>query len=334
MAFNAPEPQRFVPQAQSEKILRPGDPLGAFVGYLRRAKSSSAGLVAQFFGENGTDADVISALHLTRFLDAHVKVTVWMMKDRYGKIMKQNGQYQKLTEFIAQVRRPQPNNMGQVAQFFGQNGPNADAINVLNQSEFLDALVYVEMHQALVGMTVKDVATTAPQTDIDEHSSRMTPTEAAELKKLQKKSENAMRELVLGGFFRQEPVLAVLGRETEFKAWVESQPCCHPGDKPCDRHPVVAFKVPHAKRYGYLPLCAEHAQAWEEGSAQTNDGSSLASFMQSQSITYLVRWGQHTLSKQLKVPAGSLPTPGAVYSWALDNKLQHFVSNTYKAYLS
>ena len=334
MAYLAPEPQRFVPKTENNDILRPGDPLGAFVGYLRRAKASSAGLTAQFFGENGEDADVISALHLTRFLDAHVKVSVWMMKDRQGKIMKKNGEYQKLTEFIAQVRRPQPSNMGQVAMFFGQNGPNADAINILNQSEYLDALVYVEMHQALIGMTVKDVPTNTPDADIDEHAGRLTPTEAAELKKLQKKSENAMRELVLGGFFRQEPVLTVLGRETDFQAWIESQPCCHPGEKPCDNHPVVAFKVPHAKRYGYLPLCMHHKEMWENGSVDMVDGSSLPSYMQSQSITYLLRWGQHSLAKQLKVPSGYLPTPGAIHMWAIDNKVAHFISNTFKAYLS
>ena len=132
----------------AESPLRTGDALGSFVGYLRRPKSSAAGLTAQFFGENGDDADVIAALHLTRFLDQPTKVTVWMLKDRNGRSMKKNGEWPKLTEFVGTIRRPMPSQNGQVAQFFGENGPNSDAVSTLAQTSCLDALVFVEMHQA------------------------------------------------------------------------------------------------------------------------------------------------------------------------------------------
>lgn len=315
----------------SEDILQVGDSLGSFVGYLRRPKSTSSGLIAQFFGENGEDADVISALHLTRFLDAHVKVTVWMMKDRMGRVMKTNGEYKKLTEFIGVIRRPQPSNMGQVAQFFGENGPNADAINILNQSVYLDALVYVEMHQAVLGMMVEDLVTDSPGQVLEEKSQRMTSTEQAEFKKVQKRAQEGMRMLEMSGFFRQDSVLAVLGRETDYDEWLSTQPCCHPGNQPCTNQPVVAWQVPGTKRYSKIPLCAEHAAQWDDNSVTLPDGSAPLAFAQSQQIYYVQRWARFALNKKLNIPQDRLPTPGAVFTWALDKKVQGFIPSSFKA---
>ena len=57
-----------------------GDTLGAFSAYNRRPKASSLGLTACFFGENGVDADIITALHLTHYQDLPVKISVWLIK--------------------------------------------------------------------------------------------------------------------------------------------------------------------------------------------------------------------------------------------------------------
>lgn len=327
--------QKSVPATQvSDDILQVGDSLGSFSGYLRRAKATSAGLIAQFFGENGQDADVISALHLTRFLDAHVKVTVWMIKDRVGRSMKTENGHQKLTEFIGIIRRPQPNNMGQVAQFFGANGPNADAINILNQSQYLDALVYVEMHQAVAGMTAQDVTTNTPTAELEENSSRMTSTEQVEFKKAQKRAMEGMRMLEASGFFRNETVLAVLGKEDEYAHWLAGQVCCHPGNQPCPNQPVLAWSVPGARRWVGIPLCVEHAEIWDSGTTQLPDGSSPLAFAQTQNIYYRQRWARFALNSQLRVPQEHLPTPGAVFTWALDQKLHHLIPSAFKALIT
>lgn len=327
--------QKSVPATQaSDDILQVGDSLGSFSGYLRRAKATSAGLIAQFFGENGSDADVISALHLTRFLDAHVKVTVWMIKNRVGQSMKTENGHQKLTEFIGVIRRPQPNNMGQVAQFFGANGPNADAINILNQSQYLDALVFVEMHQAVAGMTVQDVLTTTPTAELEENSTRMTSTEQVEFKKTQKRAMEGMRLLEVSGFFRNEAVLAVLGKETDYEQWLATQQCCHPGSQPCPHQPVMAWAVPGARRWVGIPLCVEHAEVWDTGIAELPDGSSPLAFAQTQNIYYRQRWARYALNALLKVPQEHLPTPGAIHTWAVDRNLHSFIPSAFKSLIS
>lgn len=308
--------------------------MGSFVGYLRRPKSSAAGLVAQFFGENGEDADVITALHLTKFLESSVRVTVWMMKDKDGRVMKKNGEYPKITEFVGTIRRPVPSLYGQLAQFFGANGANSDAINILNNSSYVDALVFIQMHQAAVGMTAADMPVEAPDASIEDHADRMTPLEAQEFKRVQKRAGEAMKLLKANGFFRQESVLAALGRADDMRQWVSQQYCCHPGEAPCDLQPVVAWDCPGLGRYRAIPLCITHKDVWEAGNVILADGATPLAYAQTQAVVFQQRWAQQALAEALKIPAGHIPTPGALYTWAVSHNLQAYVPATYKAFLA
>lgn len=316
-----------------ETGLRPGDPLGSFVGYLRRPKPSAAGLTAQFFGENGNDADVIAALHLTRFLDQPAKVTVWMLKDRNGRSMKKDGNWPKLAEFVGLIRRPMPSQNGQVAQFFGENGPNADAVSFLGQTSYLDALVFIEMHQAQAGMTVVDLPTHTPDGELEENSGRMTSSEAQAYKILSKKSEEALAMLRQHGFFRQESVLAALGKQEIFFQWLSGQPCCFPGGAPCDRTPIVAWQPAGARKWQGLAVCSHHAEQLETGTASLPDGSPVTSWITTQMVETTMRWGQYALAQALKVPPGRLPTPGAILSWADAQGLKGAVPSSFLRFL-
>lgn len=318
----------------ADNSLQIGDPIGSFVGYLRRPKSTSSGLVAQFFGENGEDADVISALHLTRFLNTSAKIVVWMIKDHTGRLTKINGEYQKLTEFVAVVRRPQPSVMGQVAQFFGENGANADSINILNQSQYLDALVYVQMYQALPGMNAIDISQSDnPHHILEEKSQKMTSTEQQEFKKIQKKASDGMRLLELNGFFRQESVLAVLGTQTDYLQWLSTQNCCHPGKTPCLHQPVQAWHIPGTspKKLNDIPLCVEHAQLWNSENFILPHETSPLAFAQTQHIYFVQKWAKYQLNQQLHVPFDRLPTPGSILTWAIDKKIHSFIPAPFKA---
>lgn len=330
---NTPTAQH-VEAPNAENPLRPGDPLGSFVGYLRRPKTSSAGLTAQVFGENGKDADVIAALHLTRFLDQPTKVIMWMLKDRNGRSMKKNGEWPKLAEFVGLIRRPLPSQNGQAAQFFAENGPNADAVAALSQTSCLEALVFVEMFHAEVGMLPGDVKTDVPQGELEEYSGRMTPAEAAAYKQLAKRSEEAIQLLVQHGFFRQESVLARLGRPDAFLSWVGSQPCCFPGAAPCDRSPILPWQPASARKWQALPVCSEHAHHLQEGTAVLPDGSAPGGWITTQMISTSQRWAQHALAQALKVPAGRLPTPAAIYAWAVENGLVGSIPSAFQRYLA
>ena len=314
--------------------LKVGDTIGAFSGYLRRPKSTSAGLFAYFFGENGSDADIISALHLTHYQELPAKVSVWMVKDKNGKLKKTDGGYPLLAQFIASIRRPLPSMSGQTAQFFGSNGANADAISVLNKSEYLDALVYVEIQLASMGSAAEQIQTAVPVQELSQEEGRLVPEEERKVRKMQKYAEEADRVLTIAGFYRNSAVLSVLGSNFDYQAWLEMQPCCHPGDAPCQGGNVQDFAIPGGagRKYWFVPLCEEHRKEWTEG-GQSGVLNPMH-FLQSRQSYFLQAWARERLHQELKVP-GAIPIPAArLYSWALEKKVQSAIPHSFLGLLN
>lgn len=296
-----------------------GDVVGAFGGYLRRAKPSREGLTGQVFGENGHDADVISAMHLTRFQDAPVRVRIFMVKDNQGRLKRK-----LLCEFIAKIKRPSANDNGQVAQFFGDNGPNADAVNILNQSEYLDALVFVELTKPAQNEFVILNPNTTPPEELEAESKRLVPAEVKLLKKKQRNAEEAMNILRREGFFRAEAVLQALGTSADYNAWLNTQQCCHPGDEPCQNQPVEAFKLEGLAHHHFrcVPFCTIHQTMWE---AKESGLQAPTAFLESQQKRYVQAWSQHALRQALGVPEGFEPMPATVHAWAIDHGLKDYI---------
>lgn len=304
-----------------------GETLGSFMGFLRRAKPSKQGLTAQIFGENGTDADFISVLHLTRFLDAPMKVSVWLVKDSKGRMFDQEGRQQPLlAEFIACNRRPTASEMGQTAMFFGENGPNADAINKLNESRYLDSLVLVELQKAAPGMAAVDIRTQTPSEELEAGKARLTGEEEATLKRQQKRADEAMTELRRAGFFTNETVLRALGSEADYRQWLASQTCCTPEESHqiCQRGPVQAFPVTNLRmrQFSLVPMCLHHKQDWESETPPVVGAKGGSAFLIQETHKFAARWAQERLRKALNVPDGFLPSPGLVFAWAAEHQLR------------
>ena len=129
----------------SNQIINTEELIGAFSGYVRRPHPTVAGMIAQFFGEDGEDADTISALSLTKYQDAQVYIQVYLIKDALGKVIKKDNNYVNIANFLGVVRRPKPVRGGMVAEFFAPNGEDADSVNNLGKSIYQDCFVYVEV---------------------------------------------------------------------------------------------------------------------------------------------------------------------------------------------
>lgn len=313
----------------------PGDTIGSFLGFLRRAKATRHGLTAQVFGENGTDADFITTLHLTRYLDALVKVSVWMVKDKSGRLFNDKGQQPLLAEFIGRVRRPQSSDMGQTALFFGENGANADAINRLNESRYLDALVLVELQKAVPGLVATDIPTHAPTEELEAGKERLTAEEANTLKKHQKRAEQVQTLLRQSGFFSQSPVLQALGTPADYREWLCAQACCHPqpGKGVCQQGPVHPMEVLGTRlgAYSAIPLCGEHREMWESDAPPDVGAQGGQAFLSSQALMFVQRWAQDALRRALKVPAGFAASPNLVYIWTTDHRLRGHLPSGFTA---
>lgn len=305
-----------------------GDPVGAFSGYLRRPRPSAQGMTAQFFGENGKDADTIAVFHLTQFKDMLVKISVHVLKDANGAPQGREGKYPLLTEFIGTIRRPAASENGQTAAFFAANGIQSDAVNVLNQSRYLDALVYITVTKAEHGQMAQDIETQTDPDVLNNEAKRTTSVEIAQIKRRQKTASEGWRILRTAGFFRNRILWSALGGEEAFAEWLRAQPCTQPGDDPCTNQPCVAYRIPGTKKWGLVSLCEQHAEQWEAGDLppMQKDPNDYLSSVQ---LTQASRWAEQRVRQALGTPEGFDPLPSKIFSWAVENQVRNLIPNAF-----
>lgn len=301
----------------------------SFTGRVVRPKTSRTGMVAQVFGDNGPEADLITALNLSQFHKAKVAITMAFLKNAEGRLLKDaEGAYPRKS-FEAIILRPVAGTNGMVAQFFAENGKHADTVTELCLTQYVDAMVFVNIKHLGSAST----PTTLSDEALNEAATRLTPTEAKRLKQEQKKASMAWNQLIMSGFFRKPEVLRALGTTDDFERWVASQPCCHPGDAPCPNRNVHPFLVPDpSQRYRHIPLCNEHAQLWQTGTVQLPHNTSPLTFMMGELGRLIPQWAQIRLRERLNTPAGHDPTPSIIYHLAIDLKIANQLPGGFHAF--
>lgn len=324
---NIVKPEKQIDQLENYDI---GDVIGSFVGNVRRCTAKKEGLVAQIFGENGDDADMITAMHLTKFQDIFVKVSVWGLKDKHGALLSnKDSDMPKVTEFIARIQRPSPSLFGQTALFFGQNGENADAINILNETKYLDALVHVDIQLAKESSTVNDINTKEPTELLKQGIERLTPEEVARYKKQQEIYRKANDILLKSGFYKRDSLLSALGKDHEYEEWIVEQPCCMPdGDKPCTNQ-SIAYKMNPGK-FKAVPLCEDHANMFDQGITTLPNPNQ---FIQIKRNFYNKEWAYMTLKNILNVGDDEEIPPEGLWGWAINHGIDDFPLS-YLAYVT
>ena len=300
--------------------------IGSFSGYNRRPIPTQSGMTAQFYGENGEDADMISALSLTKFQETDVNVNVYLVKDANGVLMKSvDGSYPHIAHFTCKVQRPKPQRDGMVAQFFASNGDESDQVNSLGLSKYLDAFVYVE----ILSTKARSVAPTRIA-DIDETAKQLTPAERRTNERRSKIYTEAHKHLQMSGFFNQPQVWLALASPFDFENWVLETPCCAPADVQCP-HPSTAFHLPGEmgvyQKFAVVPLCAEHAAQALNG---TLPGGAALLKMRRQVL--IQQWALGILTEKIGIdPAYNQLDPQSVMAWAFENKLTQYVPPNYLA---
>ena len=304
--------------------------IGAFSGYNRRPLPDRNGMTAQIYGENGDDADMISALSLTKFQDADVYVRIHLIKNAVGQIMKNETGFPLISEFKAKIQRPKGLKEGMLAHLFAANGKDSDQVNQMGLSKYLDAFVYVEILKPEAAPALEQKNEDNPYTpeitaEIEEASQHLTPFERKALTKKTKAFHEANRLLKISGFLRQPPVWSKLGTEIDFQTWVNDASCCAAGDSPC-QHKASAFKIPaesHLK-YCLIPLCSQHT-------SDANSGNLLGGipFMKMRRDYLIQEWAWEKILEVVGTPSGiDEPDPQKLFSWASEHGLtQHIPSN-------
>lgn len=305
-----------------------GEVIADFIALLYRPKPRKGGFLAQFFGENGPYADTIVGLHLTRFQEIHVKVSVWVLKDKNGAVQLRDNDVPPVTEFIAKIERPSPSREGQTALFFGRDGEDADAINILSRSEFLDSLVYVRIQLAQEMSNIDDIQTKNPE-DLTEKVHIMTKEEKKEFEKKQKFYKDCNLILKNQAFFRNNAVMKKLFDPTDMARFVSQKQCCckimggtcNTGD-----HEVVAYNY-GISDYAFVPLCRTHFNKVKNDEELgvpgiENDFITMSEFYNNQ-LTVQKLKEILRLNKEEEIP------PSRLREWAIKNDLFKLLPNRY-----
>lgn len=310
---------------QDENQISDENQIGAFAGYIRRPKPTESGMVAQFFGENGSDADTICALSLTKFQDANVHVEVHVVKDPNGvPVRGENGEHPLVASFAALSRRPVPQKEGMMAQFFAANGHDADQVVDLGKSGMQDAFVFVQIFKSKAG--VRGAFRPELNAALAKVAERKTVAERKELRNFAKSWEISARKLEMSGFLRSSTVQSALGRDEDYLSWLSDAPCCAPGDAPCSgRSTAFRLDSPNSKRFAYVPLCAEHS------AVAVRDGfPGGRQFLSMKQALLVQRWAWDQLCSVVGLEDGvKHPDPAKIWAWAAKHNIQSLLPNDF-----
>jgi hypothetical protein len=296
------------------------DFLGAFNGHVRRPQPTAKGVMAQFYGENGADADTILSLSMTKFQGQHVRVSVYWIKDAVGAPQRATQGYPKLVEFESFIHRSIPRAAGMVATLFAPNGPASDSAHELGFTKYLDSWVQVRLYK-FIEEEQTPATSSAPaflSQSIALPSHHAAPTTG--------KYSDAAKVLQLSGFFRNPMVWAALGGEEAYKSWLSDRACCAAVNPSCvSPGQATAIKGSAYDQFHFVALCSEHAPLMEN----RIDSIGGRHLLDQRRGMQMNEWSLQALCQRLSTVSLSSSHPRLVVEWAASNGVDALLPRQY-----
>jgi hypothetical protein len=295
------------------------DFLGAFNGYVRRPQPSAKGVLAQFYGENGTDADTILTLSMTQFQNQHIRASVYWVKDAVGAVKKQKDGFPLIAHFEGFIKRSTPKSTGMLATLFAPNGHASDAAHELGFSKYLDSFVHVQLHQFIEQL---------PQAPEFLKQSIALPYQTTHGRAVGEFKE-ASKILLVSGFFREALLWAALGGEQAYKQWLVDRPCCAPTQQPCQNvgQPTA---IPNCSfdQYIWIPLCKDHAKELSKNPYALG-GKHL---LEQKRNILLTEWACEAICQAIGTPSLAQTNPRMLVEWAIKSGVDALLPRRYLNY--
>lgn len=258
-----------------------GQDLGGFFAYIQPTSLTSkkdSGYIANFYAENGNDANSILALGISKFKNLIVKVNVYGIKKETGEEYVENGEkHPCLSTFIAKILPPQIHNLGNTAKFEGVSLADNDLINQLNHSKNKGCLAFIQVQFAGEGALANEIQSQKPLEELKLAETMMTPEEKKLLEAKQRKAKLAEEILQKSGFFSKPVVIRALNPAMDAKESLAKEGEAFVGFLKTLNCPVFGcqckvektFALPFAKESeemkGFITsgLCSEHFKEYE-----------------------------------------------------------------------
>jgi len=276
--------------------------------------------------------------------------------------------YPIIARFQARIRRPAPKDDGVMAQFFGADGPAADAIAALGRTEYNRALAHVSVRvdgedvggfegeirrpvPRQSGMIAQVLGEDGEQADVITALglTKFYDKQALITVRLIKSFEGADQarkrkgpygkqagELYRCGFFNAPPVWRALGTHDDYVTWLQAQPSAYSGlfDRYSgdDGRCVVVNAAKHAS-----PKQAEVAEysaipLTRAEAALFAEGDSIGdmTWYENQRMRHVQRWAHTELLEALGFESLSDVPPPALRSWAEERNLTALLPEDYR----
>lgn len=317
--------------------------IGSFAAYIRRPKPSNSGYIANFFGENGDDADTISVLSLTQYMDVEVSVSVYHIKDAVGFDMKnpETKQYPLISSFIGQVKRPVPSEQGMTAQFFAPNGEYSDAVNKLGMSNYVDSLVFVDIRGKLQHNKINIYDTEIQENIVENHAWKVSEAEKKTYLSKIKRFTKYNLELHESDFLLNSNLLDRVNEEFPYKEYLTSNTCCYKHyNKMCEHREnnkllninvdmdIKDYQTGKGNVYSYVPLCEEHFNHIydknnEEILYNLIDGGKA--YLEIKNHIMIKKWVMDFFIKEFSLTGHEEPDSFKILAWCSNNNLRDYL---------
>ncbi len=266
-----------------------------------------------------------------------------------------------IAEFRAWVRRPLPLASGMVAQLFGENGPDADAVMTLGKTQYLDALVHVELSiegesiGGFEGYVRRPKPTTAGMVCqvYGENGEAADMISALGLSKFLEEGVHVSVRLVQEAsgaaftkpekgpyrkesatlwrspFFRQRSTWEAVGSDEQFREWVQRQPSCVSGDFSEYVEGEGRCVAAHVRRAGESGIahkapyaCVPLTDAEHQRQHQDGEGAfGGKDFFDKQRIKHVQQWAWDTVVAELGYSSMTFVPPSALRAWAVKKNI-------------
>lgn len=320
--------------------------IGSFACYIRRPKPSNSGMTAYFFGDNGSDADLISTLALTQYLNLDMMVSVYLIKDALGLDKKdpETNKYPMIAKFYAKNMRPSPSDAGMTAQFFAANGENADQVNSLGVTSLLDALVFVDL-KGLSKSSVENVNIYSNNSDYEErnqreivenHAWKVAEKEKNDYKIKSKKYLKINTHLHDSDLFLNKKLWDLIDSfdsNYSYKSFILTQNCIFKKNNVLCEHKAENFiQLDERNPYSLLPICLEHLEHVINAEYNCIDYDKFDGkqhYLEFKNIMLIKQWVWNFFIKEFSLTGNEEPSSMKIYNWLSQNNLEDLIPSKF-----
>ena len=319
--------------------------IGSFAGYIRRPKPMNTGYIAYFFGENGSDADLITTLSLTKFLNLDVHITVYLIKDAVGVDKKDNetGKYPIIAQFQGKIQRPKPSDTGMMAQFFAINGENADEVNRLGESSLLDALVFVDLNGINKNINYNEVNIYKNQDEknqreiVKNHAWKVAEKEKHDYMAKTKKYLSANKALHESDLFLNKDLMKLINDLDEkytFKSFLLKQKCIYKKQNVnCEHNATNLVQLRKGDQFSFVQFCDEHYELMYNEEDRTINYEQIDGkqhYLELKNILLLKQWVWDFFIQEFSLTGQEEPNSVKIYLWLVENGFRDLIPKKFE----